>query len=107
MSKDEQKNRLLRRLEKKNKHWKFSPGDLKERKLWDKYQQCYQEVLNRSSFPHAPWYIVPADDKPTARLTVASILLEELSKFPDIREPELDEEVKEHIETYKRQLQNE
>ncbi|NNL34034.1 MAG: polyphosphate kinase 2 family protein, partial [Flavobacteriaceae bacterium] len=56
LSKEEQKNRLLRRLNKEEKHWKFSPGDLKERKLWDKYQECYEDALNRTSKPHAPWY---------------------------------------------------
>ena len=61
LSKDEQKNRLLRRLNKKEKNWKFSAGDLKERKLWDDYQQCYEDAINRTSKPHAPWYVIPAD----------------------------------------------
>ncbi|MBT8304598.1 MAG: polyphosphate kinase 2 family protein [Bacteroidia bacterium] len=107
LSKDEQKYRLIRRLDKKEKNWKFSPGDLKERKLWDKYQECYEEAINRSSMPHAPWYIIPADDKPTARLIVAKTMLNELSKYEDIREPELDDEVKANIQLYKEQLQNE
>ncbi|WP_456378966.1 PPK2 family polyphosphate kinase, partial [Lutibacter sp.] len=64
LSKEEQKNRLLRRLRLKEKNWKFSPGDLKERKLWEKYQYCYQELLNKTSKKHAPWFIIPADDKP-------------------------------------------
>jgi PPK2 family polyphosphate:nucleotide phosphotransferase len=55
LSKEEQKFRLLRRLNKQEKNWKFSSGDLKERKLWDKYQDCYEDLLNRSSKPHAPW----------------------------------------------------
>ncbi len=54
LSKDEQKNRLLRRLNKKEKNWKFSAGDLKERKLWDRYQECYQDAINNTSKPHAP-----------------------------------------------------
>ncbi|MGV6829943.1 MAG: PPK2 family polyphosphate kinase [bacterium] len=107
LSKDEQKNRLLRRLEKKEKNWKFSPGDLKERKLWDTYQEYYEDAINRTSKDHAPWYIIPADDKPTARLLVASILYEKLTSFTDIAEPELDPEIKEHIEAYKQQLNNE
>ncbi|RZV66675.1 MAG: polyphosphate kinase 2 family protein [Flavobacteriaceae bacterium] len=107
LSKDEQKYRLIRRLDKKEKNWKFSPGDLKERKLWDKYQECYEEAINRSSKSHAPWYIIPADDKPTARLIVAKTMLNELSKYEDIREPELDDEVKANIQLYKEQLQNE
>ena len=104
LSKEEQKNRLLRRLEKKNKNWKFSAGDLKERKLWDDYTKCYEEAINATSKEHAPWYIVPADDKPTARLIFAKILLEELSKYDDIKEPELDEKTKSNIEEYKKQL---
>ncbi|MAZ73260.1 MAG: phosphate--nucleotide phosphotransferase [Flavobacteriaceae bacterium] len=104
LSKEEQKNRLLRRLNKPNKNWKFSPGDLKERKLWDTYMDCYQEILNRTSYPHAPWYAIPADDKPTARYIVASILLKELQKYKDIQEPELDEDVKARIQEFKEQL---
>ncbi|RDK84767.1 PPK2 family polyphosphate kinase [Marinirhabdus gelatinilytica] len=107
LSKEEQKNRLLRRLNKPNKHWKFSPGDLKERKLWDSYMDCYEDILNRTSHPHAPWYAIPADDKPAARYIVASILLEELEKYKDIKEPELDADVKARIEEFKDQLQNE
>jgi len=107
LSKEEQKNRLLRRLDKPNKNWKFSPGDLKERKLWDTYMNCYQEVLNRTSHPHAPWYAIPADNKPAARYIVASILLEELKKYDDIKEPELDAAVKARIEEFKETLQGE
>lgn len=107
VSKEEQKNRLLRRLDKKSKNWKFSPGDLEERELWDKYQACYQDAINRTSKPHAPWYAIPADSKPNARYIVAKILLDTLKKYHDIKEPELDDEVKANIEFYKKQLENE
>lgn len=107
LSKDEQKNRLIRRLDKRSKNWKFSPGDLKERKLWSRYQECYEDAINRTSKPHAPWYIIPADDKPTARYIATKIMLDELSTYKDIKEPELDDEVKANIELYKAQLQNE
>lgn len=107
LSKDEQKNRLLRRLDKKEKNWKFSAGDLKERKLWDDYQRCYEDAINRTSKPHAPWYIVPADNKPAARLMVATTLFDALSAYDDIEEPELDSKTKENIEFYKQQLHNE
>jgi PPK2 family polyphosphate:nucleotide phosphotransferase len=107
LSKDEQKNRLLRRLDKKSKNWKFSPGDLKERKLWDKYQTCYEDAINRTSKPHAPWYSIPADDKATARYLVARILYDTLKTYSDIKEPELDDEVKANINMYKEQLNNE
>lgn len=107
LSKGEQKNRLLRRLNKQEKNWKFSPGDLKERKLWDKYQECYEDAINRTSKPHAPWYTIPADDKPSARYIVAKIMLDTLSTYKDIKEPELDDDVKANIELYKQQLNNE
>ncbi len=107
LSKEEQKNRLLRRLNKQEKNWKFSPGDLKERKLWDTYQECYQDAINKTSKPHAPWYTIPADDKPSARYIVAKIILDTLSAYKDIKEPELDDDVKANIELYKQQLNNE
>jgi PPK2 family polyphosphate:nucleotide phosphotransferase len=104
LSKEEQKNRLLRRLEKENKHWKFSPGDLKERALWSKYQECYEEALNKTSLPHAPWFVVPADDKPTARYIVAKTIYDALSSYSDIQEPDLDPEVKMNLDLYISQL---
>ncbi|MGG5486678.1 MULTISPECIES: PPK2 family polyphosphate kinase [Flavobacteriaceae] len=107
LSKEEQKNRLLRRLEKQEKNWKFSPGDLKERKLWDNYQECYEDAINRTSKAHAPWYTIPADDKPTARYIVAKILYNTLKQYDDIKEPELDDDVKENLHIYKQQLENE
>ncbi|MFI2744393.1 PPK2 family polyphosphate kinase [Zhouia sp. PK063] len=107
LSKKEQKSRLLRRLELKEKNWKFSPADMKERALWDSYQECYEKAINQTSTPHAPWYIIPADDKDAARLIVAEILYKELKKYKDIEEPELDEEIKQHLDQYKKQLQTE
>jgi len=107
LSKEEQKSRLLRRLEKREKNWKFSAGDLKERKLWDKYQECYEDAINKTSLPHAPWYIIPADDKPTARYIVAKTLYDTLKMYPDIQEPELDDKTKANLHIYKAQLENE
>jgi PPK2 family polyphosphate:nucleotide phosphotransferase len=107
LSKDEQKSRLLRRLNKKEKNWKFSPGDLKERKLWDEYQVCYQDAVNRTSKKHAPWFTIPADNKPTARYIVAKIMYDTLKKYSDIKEPELDDKIKGNIELYKAELLSE
>jgi len=107
LSKEEQKHRLLRRLNKPNKNWKFSAGDLKERALWDEYQQCYEDAINKTSKFHAPWYVIPADNKPTARLILANILLEKLSSYKDIKEPELDEKTKSNIDAYRKQLESE
>jgi PPK2 family polyphosphate:nucleotide phosphotransferase len=106
LSKDEQKKRQLRRLNKPNKNWKFSPGDLDERDLWDDYMRCYEDAINRTSKPHAPWYIIPSDVKPAARLIVASILLQELQKYGDIKEPELESKLKAQIEDFKKRLEN-
>lgn len=104
LGKDEQKQRLLRRLENEKHNWKFAPSDLEERQEWDKYTQYYEEAINKTSKPHAPWYVVPADDKATARYIVAKIILEELKKHTDIKEPEVDEEVLENINVYKKEL---
>ena len=107
LSKDEQKKRQLRRLHKTNKNWKFSAGDLDERDLWSDYMRCYEEILNRTSKPHAPWYVIPSDDKPTARLIVASIMLQELQQYKDIKEPELDDKTKARIDEFIARLEKE
>lgn len=104
LSKDEQKHRLLRRLDKKKHNWKFSPGDLKERGYWEKYQSYYEDAINRTSKPHAPWYIIPADNKETARVLVAKTILEEMERYKDIKEPVLEEEVAENIGKYREML---
>ena len=106
ISKEEQKHRQLRRLDKPNKNWKFSPGDLVERKLWDNYQRCYEDAINHTSKPEAPWYIIPSDDKKTSRVIVAEILLKELKEYKDIKEPELDESIKSKIDEYRQELMN-
>lgn len=107
LSKEEQKDRLIRRIDKQEKNWKFSPGDLKERKLWDSYQACYEDAINRTSKPHAPWYTIPADDKDSARYIVAKILYDTLKEYTDIQEPELDADIKANIDLYKQQLESE
>ncbi len=107
LSKEEQRQRLLRRLELREKNWKFSPSDLKERQLWDKYQVCYEQAINNTSKPHAPWYVVPADNKKAARVIVAEILLQSLKKYKDVKEPELDDEIKANLEIFKQQLEKE
>ncbi|MBD3890049.1 PPK2 family polyphosphate kinase [Olleya marilimosa] len=107
LSKDEQRKRLLRRLDKQEKNWKFSAGDLKERKLWDKYMDCYQDAINRTSKDNAPWYNIPADDKPTARLIVAQILYDTLKQYSDIKEPDLDDKTKANLHLYREQLNSE
>jgi PPK2 family polyphosphate:nucleotide phosphotransferase len=104
LSKEEQRERLLRRLEEGKHNWKFSPGDLKEREHWDEYQKYYEEAINKTSTDHAPWYVIPADDKEMARYIVAKIIWEEMQKHTDIKEPELDDKIKANIELYKKEL---
>ncbi len=106
LSKEEQKNRLLRRLNIPAKNWKFSAGDLKERKLWDKYQFCYEDLLNRTSKEKAPWFVIPADDKPTARYILAKILLQELKKY-NFKEPTLSPKLQAQVADFKNELNNE
>lgn len=107
LSKEEQRQRLLRRLEKGKHNWKFSPGDLKEREEWDEYQQYYEEAINKTSKEKAPWFVVPADDKELARYIVGKIILNELEKYTDIKKPELDEDIKENINAYIKALSKE
>ena len=104
MSKEEQRLRLLHRLENPEDNWKFSTGDLKERERWDDYMKFYEEAINKTANEYAPWYIIPADDKEMARYIVAKIIWEELEKLTDIKEPELDPKIKENIGMYKEQL---
>ena len=81
ISKDEQRERLQARLDNPNKRWKFSKGDLAERKLWPAYQAAYEDALTRCNTEHAPWHIVPADRKWYRNLTVSRILLETLQRM--------------------------
>ena len=101
LSKEEQRQRLLRRLEEGKHNWKFSTGDLKEREHWDEYMDYYEKAINNTSTSIAPWYVVPADDKEMARYIVAKIIWEEMQKHTVIQNPEIDDKVKANIEMYK------
>jgi PPK2 family polyphosphate:nucleotide phosphotransferase len=107
ISKEEQRQRLLRRLEEEKHNWKFSVGDLKERDRWDDYMRCYEDAINKTSTPTAPWFVVPADDKEMCRCIIADIILAELEKYKDIEMPELDDEVKANLSHYREQLEKE
>jgi len=80
MSKEEQRLRLLKRLENPEDNWKFSTVDLKERERWDDYMKYYEEAINKTSSDYAPWYIVPSDDKSVTRYIGAKIIWEEIQK---------------------------
>lgn len=86
ISKEEQKERLVKRLKDPSRNWKFNPGDLEERKLWGAYRKAYEEALSRCSTPWAPWYVVPADHKWFRNLAVSQILVETLESM-DLRFP--------------------
>jgi len=107
LGKEEQRQRLLRRLEENDHNWKFSPGDLKEREFWEDYMKYYEEAINATSTKYAPWFVIPADDKEMARYIVAAIIWKEMQKYTDIEEPELDEEVKANLKMYEAQLREE
>lgn len=81
VSLDEQRSRFLSRLDEPQKNWKFEPGDVKERQHWDAYMDAYEQALNETARPWAPWYAIPADDKPFMRLTVAEIIVKNLKSL--------------------------
>src|SRR5712664_1652188 len=90
LSKGEQKKRFLERLEMPEKNWKFSMADVKERGCWKDYQKAYEEMIQNTATKHAPWYVIPADNKWFTRLAVASTIIETLNglnlAFPDVEE---------------------
>jgi PPK2 family polyphosphate:nucleotide phosphotransferase len=88
VSKGEQKRRFLERIDEPSKNWKFSMGDVEERKLWDKYMDAYEDMIRHTSRPEAPWHVVPADNKWFTRLVVAAEVVEALDclglKYPKV-----------------------
>jgi PPK2 family polyphosphate:nucleotide phosphotransferase len=97
VSKDEQKARFLSRLDEPEKNWKFSVGDVKERGHWDEYMQAYDQMLKATSRPWAPWYAIPADDKPFMRRTVADLIVQNLQSL-DMDYPQVDPKEKERFD---------
>jgi PPK2 family polyphosphate:nucleotide phosphotransferase len=81
VSKEEQRKRFLSRLDEADKQWKFNPGDLGERQHWDAYMQAFEDALNATSREWAPWYAIPADDKPYMRATIAEIIVDALESL--------------------------
>lgn len=82
VSKDEQADRLIARIQDLEKNWKFDEGDVKERNFWKEYQQAYEDTINKTARKRAPWYVIPADDKKNMRLLVGRVIIEELKKIP-------------------------
>ncbi|HEY6251002.1 MAG TPA: polyphosphate kinase 2 family protein [Candidatus Angelobacter sp.] len=81
LSKEEQKRRFLKRLDEPEKNWKFSDADVRERQYWDDYMNAYEEMIQQTATPHAPWYVVPADHKWFTRLVVSSAIIETLKEL--------------------------
>jgi polyphosphate kinase 2 (PPK2 family) len=81
VSKEEQRQRFLARIDEPAKNWKFSPADAKNRLLWDQYMEAYEDCFSHTSTPWAPWYVVPADQKPYCRLLVALLIYQSLEKM--------------------------
>jgi PPK2 family polyphosphate:nucleotide phosphotransferase len=103
VSKAEQRKRFLSRLEKPEKNWKFNAGDVEERAHWTKYQRAYQAALNATSRSWAPWYAVPADDKPFLRMVVAEIVVRTLRGL-NLRYPKADPAVRKRVGEIRRAL---
>ncbi|MGH6736384.1 MAG: polyphosphate kinase 2 family protein [Methyloceanibacter sp.] len=97
ISKEEQLKRLLARIDDPDKRWKFSPYDVVERKLWDRYADAYEDMIRHTATKHAPWYVVPCDKKWFARLVVAGALAEHMDAL-DLQFPKVDEEEMKAIE---------
>ncbi len=106
VSKDEQKQRFLDRIEDPSKNWKFSAGDLKERALWDKYMLAYEEAINETATADAPWYVIPADKKWYARLAISQIVEEALESL-NLKYPVLPKAEADQLQHIKQQLINE
>jgi PPK2 family polyphosphate:nucleotide phosphotransferase len=106
VSKKEQKKRFLERIEDPSKNWKFSLSDLKERAFWDDYQKAYEEALGETAAEHAPWFVIPADDKWFARLAIATIIARQFDKLK-LSYPEVSQTQKQELQKAKVQLMGE
>lgn len=106
LSKEEQRERFLGRLEDPSKQWKFSLGDIKERALWPRYQAVYQDIVRHTATPHAPWYVVPADHKWFARVVIGSVIVAALERL-DLRFPPADKASLEEFNEVRKALERE
>lgn len=103
VSKEEQRKRLLDRIEDPSKNWKFSASDIAEREYWDDYQKYYEETINETGRKHAPWYVIPADEKWFARLMISEIIVKTLRSMK-LAYPEVGEEQQELLGKYRKIL---
>lgn len=100
VSKKEQGKRMIERIETPSKNWKFEEGDVKERGYWDDYMNAYEDCINNTATEHAPWYVIPADDKKNMRLIVSQLILEKLKSLK-IAYPVIDEKRMQELNKYK------
>ncbi|HSJ97763.1 MAG TPA: polyphosphate kinase 2 family protein [Myxococcota bacterium] len=106
VSKEEQRRRFEERLDRPEKHWKFSLGDVRERAHWDAYQHAYEDLIRNTSTPHAPWYVVPADHKWFTRLVVVAAVVDALEDL-GLEWPEVDSAKRKEIATAREALAGE
>jgi polyphosphate kinase 2 (PPK2 family) len=106
VSKKEQKRRFLERLDEPEKHWKFSPSDVRERAHWKGYMQAYEEAIRATAAEHAPWFVVPADEKWFTRLVVAAAIVESLEGL-DLAFPKVPDAKREELALARAQLEKE
>jgi polyphosphate kinase 2 (PPK2 family) len=106
VSKKEQKNRFLERIDQPSKNWKFSSADIDERALWDDYMRAYEDAINATSKNHAPWYIIPADKKWFTRIAISKIIIDTF-KSMQLQLPELSDLEKLKLEDCRNRLLNE
>lgn len=104
LSKKEQKKRFLARLDEPEKHWKFSAADLHEREYWDDYQKAYEEMIQKTASKHAPWYVVPADNKWFTHLVVSAAIVETMEEL-DLCYPKVDAAKMKEIRAAKKALE--
>jgi PPK2 family polyphosphate:nucleotide phosphotransferase len=106
ISRKEQKKRFMDRLDKPDKHWKFSPSDVRERKYWDDYMHAFEEAIQATAAPHAPWFIVPADNKWFTRLVVAGAIVGAAESL-NLHYPKIGPEMKKELATARAELEAE
>ncbi|MYA32169.1 MAG: polyphosphate kinase 2 family protein [Gemmatimonadales bacterium] len=103
ISKDEQARRFLRRIDRPDKNWKFNRADIEERQHWDDYMAAYEDAINATARPWAPWYAIPADSKPWMRLLVARLVRDQLATL-DLTDPALPEDERAELQGYRAHL---
>src|ERR1700744_2311384 len=106
VSKKEQRQRFLDRLDEPAKNWKFSMNDIRERGFWDRYRAAYQDIVRHTASPHAPWYVVPADHKWFARVVIGSVIVTTLEQL-DLSFPRVDKASEAEFKTVRKALEQE